>query len=68
MIVEDLYLMSQCDALIRSTSRFSIVAQVIGSFKTVIYPIRGTWLNNKQLIINEIVIRNNTSIKKENNP
>lgn len=59
MMVEDLYLMSQCDALIRSTSRFSIIAHVMGSFKTVIYPIRGVWLNNKQLIINEIVIRNN---------
>jgi hypothetical protein len=57
MMVEDLYLMSQCDALIRSTSRFAIIAEVLGNYKTVILPTKGTWLNNKKLIISDIVIR-----------
>lgn len=57
MMVEDLYLMSHGDALIRSTSRFAIIAEVLGNFKTVILPTKGTWLNNKQLIMSDIVIR-----------
>lgn len=57
MMLEDLYLISHCDAFIRSTSRFAIIAELLGNFETVIFPINGTWLNGKQLIMSDVVVR-----------
>lgn len=55
-IIEDLYLMSLCDILIRSKSGFGVVAEVMGDIKTVIFPVGYTWQGNR-LIMNQIVIR-----------
>ena len=57
-VVEDFYLMSQCDCLIRSTSLFARASQLVGNHQIIMYPIVGTWVDNK-IIINPagIIIR-----------
>jgi hypothetical protein len=55
-IIEDLYLMSQCDIFIHAKSSFAFVADVMGNHKTVIYPAGSRWINNK-LIITDVAIR-----------
>ena len=55
-LIEDLYLMSQCDIFIHAKSSFSFVAEVMGNHKTVIFPEKSRWINNT-LIMSEVVIR-----------
>jgi len=55
-IIEDLHLMSQCDILIRAQSGFAIIAEAMGSFKTVIFPAKHVW-ENKRLMISDVIIR-----------
>lgn len=52
-LIEDLFLMSKFDCLIRSGSSFSMAAQLIGNHKIVIYPKRGIW-KNQTLYIDKI--------------
>ena len=49
-IVEDFYIMSQCDCLIRSTSLFAKAAQLLGNHTIIMYPIVGTWDKDKVII------------------
>lgn len=46
-LIEDLFLMSKFDCLIRPNSSFSMVAQLIGNHKITLYPKRGFWKNKK---------------------
>lgn len=55
-IIEDLYILSQCDYLIRSKSGFGLVAEIMGNYKSVFFPISSRWEGNK-LIMTNIVIR-----------
>ncbi len=58
-VVEDYYLMAQCDCMIRSTSLLAKAAQVLGNHEIIIYPITGYWVEDT-LIINPvgIILRN----------
>lgn len=49
-VVEDFYLMSQCDCLIRSSSLYAKAAQLLGDHQIIIYPIRGYWKDNLLII------------------
>lgn len=60
-IVEDFYLMSQYDCLIRSQSNFSLGASLLGQHKIIITPRNCEKINEKFLLINEVeIIYNNT--------
>lgn len=49
-VVEDFYIMAQCDCLIRSSSLFAKAAQLLGNHKIIIYPISGKWADGKVII------------------
>ena len=59
-VVEDFYLMAQCDCLIRSSSLLAKASQLLGTHQIIIYPIQGKWVDDK-VIINPvgIIIRDN---------
>ncbi len=60
-VVEDFYNMACFDCLIRSSSSFAIIAQLLGNHQVIIYPKHFKWVE-KKLIIDEItVIDNRTS-------
>lgn len=54
-IIDDLLNMARFDYLIRSNSYFAQAAQLIGSFKKVIYPKKMNWYDN-YLIVEEVGI------------
>lgn len=54
-VVEDFYLMSQCDCLIRSTSLLARASQILGNHEIILYPIQGYWIEDT-LIINPVGI------------
>lgn len=60
----DLYLLSRTDILIRGQSYFSRAAELIGSHKIIIYPLRHIWEHNK-LIMNKIIIKGDLNQIKE---
>jgi hypothetical protein len=49
-VVEDFYIMAQCDCLIRSSSLFAKAAQLLGNHQIIIYPISGKWADGKVII------------------
>lgn len=59
-IIEDYYNMAQFDCLIRSSSRFSLAAQLLGNHKIIIYPKHARWIGNK-LVVDKIgiIVRTN---------
>jgi len=52
-VLEDLFNMIQFDCLIRPGSSYSMSAQILGAYKTVIFPKHDTWIN-KLAVIDEI--------------
>lgn len=54
-VVEDFYLMAQCDCLIRSTSLLARASQLLGKHEIIIYPITGYWVEDT-LTINPVGI------------
>lgn len=54
-VIEDFYLISQCDCMIRSTSLLAKAAQILGSHEIIIYPVQGYWVDDT-LIINPVGI------------
>ena len=54
-VVNDLFALTQFDCLIRSTSRFGLIAEIIGDHQMSISPTKGHWEGNK-LIIDTIKI------------
>lgn len=46
-IIEDLFMMTQCDCLIRPRSSLSMIAQVIGDYRVVISPKEWGYINNE---------------------
>lgn len=61
-VIEDFYLMSQCDCLIRSSSLFAKAAQLLGNHEIIMYPVQGYWKDDT-LIIDPvgIIMRNKPS-------
>lgn len=55
-VIEDLYLLSKGDVLIRSKSGFAVVGEIMGNFKTIFHPIGYIWQANK-LIMTPIIIK-----------
>ncbi len=56
-IAEDLYRLATADCLIRSTSHFSGVAQLIGNHKMVIWPNAIKWIDNpKRLLVTSTAV------------
>lgn len=49
-LISDFAQMTKFNCLIRPDSSFSKVIQLIGNYTTIIYPIHGTWYDNKLLI------------------
>lgn len=62
-VLDDLFSMIKFDCLIRPNSAFSKVAQLLGDYKIIIYPMHGVW-KNRSLIIDQIgvIIKNNKNI------
>ena len=58
-VIEDFWIMAQCDCLIRSSSLFAKAAQLLGNHHIIISPIHGYWENEKLIIdpVN-IIIKN----------
>ena len=54
-VLEDFYMMAQCECLIRSSSLFAKAAQLIGTHRYIFYPITGYWVDDT-LIINPVGI------------
>ena len=54
-VVEDFYMMGQCDCLIRSASLLARACQLVGTHQIIIYPIQGYWVDDT-LIINPVGI------------
>jgi hypothetical protein len=59
--LQDIFAMAQFDCLIRSSSGFSYLSQILGNHKIIIYPIHLTWITQDLLIVNKVGI-----IKREN--
>jgi len=57
-MAHDLYIMSQCEVLIRSQSYFSRTAEQMGKNKVVIYPLSANW-DHEKLVMNKVVIKGN---------
>jgi hypothetical protein len=49
-IIEDLYMMSLFDCLIRADSNFAWIAQIMGSHKIIIFPQKAEWENHMLMI------------------
>lgn len=45
--IRDLFLMTQCDCLIRSGSNFSQLAHLLGDYEVVYFPLDATWYGNR---------------------
>ncbi|MFA5075490.1 MAG: hypothetical protein WC436_05315 [Candidatus Babeliales bacterium] len=60
-ILQDYFAMTQFDCLIRSTSGFAYLAQMLGNHQVIMYPINLTWIKQDLLIVNKVGI-----IKKNN--
>ncbi len=54
-VVEDFYMMGQCECLIRSASLLARACQLVGTHQIIIYPIQGYWVDDT-LIINPVGI------------
>jgi len=53
-IIDDSYLISQCNCLIKSTSTFSTISQLMGNHTITIFPGEYLW-NNNILVINKSI-------------
>jgi len=51
-VLEDLFAMKHYDCLIRGRSSFAIIADIIGDFFVVIYPVSKKWNKNNLIITN----------------
>lgn len=53
-VMEDLFLMAQCECLIRADSFFSRISQLVGNHRIIISPSHGKWEN--EAVINPVCI------------
>ncbi|MCF7800208.1 hypothetical protein K9L05_03325 [Candidatus Babeliales bacterium] len=53
-VIEDLYIMSQFDCLIRGSSHFSWASQMLGKHKIIISVQHATWISDTRLIVDKI--------------
>ncbi|MFH1831566.1 MAG: hypothetical protein ABH827_02070 [bacterium] len=53
-VIDDFYVMSKFDCLIRSTSYLSLGSAILGSHKISISPANATWIGKKTLLVDKI--------------
>ncbi len=53
-VFQDLFSMTKFDCLIRSGSYFGVLAQLIGDYKVIMYPIHLTWADDFYLLVDKV--------------